>query len=311
MYGGIIPVPALAMVDDILNVALCDSVDGINKNVKTDEFIKSKKLESQVGEGKCQWIHVGKETCESEYVANNNKLTQCETYKYLADGWEPLYKKRQEKSLGYAITCQAMCVEISLGYQLFSTAKLLHQSIFLNGTLLNMETWPHFTEKRILDFERIEQGFLRKVLAAHSKTPIESLYLELGVVPFRFKLSARRIVYYHCVTHRNDDELTKKVMIAQKTLQYKGDVYQLVQEDMEMLNIGEDELSAISKPRLKDLLDKRISEVAFEYLINKAKSHSKVNHETYKNLDGMHYFTDNRFSTDQTKLLFKFQPVSE
>ena len=59
MYSGIIPVPALAMVDDIINVALCNSVDGIRKNVTTDEFVKSKKLESQVGEGKCQWIHIG------------------------------------------------------------------------------------------------------------------------------------------------------------------------------------------------------------------------------------------------------------
>ena len=68
MYGGIIPMPALAMVDDIMNVSLCDSVDGIQKNVKVDEFIKSKKLESQVGEGKCQWVHIGKNTCESVYV---------------------------------------------------------------------------------------------------------------------------------------------------------------------------------------------------------------------------------------------------
>ena len=186
MYGGIIPIPALAMVDDIMNVSLCDSVDGIQKNVKVDEFIKSKKLESQVGEGKCQWVHIGQGKCDSVYVANEKQLTQCEVYKYLgdhaADGWEPLYKKRHDKALGYAITCQAMCIEISLGYQLFSVAKLLHQAIFINGTLLNMETWPHFNEKRIISFERIEQGFFRKILSAHSKTPIECLNLELGVV---------------------------------------------------------------------------------------------------------------------------------
>ena len=83
MYGGSIPVPALAMVDDIINVALCNSVDGIRKNVKTDEFVKSKKLECQVGEGKCQWIHIGGENCNSIYKANHEILTQCDVYKYL------------------------------------------------------------------------------------------------------------------------------------------------------------------------------------------------------------------------------------
>ena len=63
----------------------------------------------------------------------------------------------------------------------------------------------------------------------------------------------------------------------------------------------------LSKPKLKVLLDKRIPEVAFEYLHDKAVSHSKVRHEAYKNLDGMQYFTDSRFSADQANLLFKFR----
>ena len=121
--------------DDIINISLCNQVDGIKKNVATDEFIKCKKLESQVGDGKCQWIHIGGETCECVYVANGTKFSKCDVYKYLgdhvADSWEPLYKKRLEKSRGYAITCQAMCVEISLGHQLFPVAKLLHQSILM------------------------------------------------------------------------------------------------------------------------------------------------------------------------------------
>ena len=57
MYSNSVAIPALAMVDDLLSISLCDSPEGITNNVKTDEFIKCKKLEGQVGEGKCQWIH--------------------------------------------------------------------------------------------------------------------------------------------------------------------------------------------------------------------------------------------------------------
>ena len=130
---------------------------------------------------------------------NSNTISQCSKYKYLgdfvSDGWDLLYTKRHEKAQGYAISCQAMATEISLGYQMYDVAKLLRQSLFINGTLVNMETWPNFTLNRILLFERTEQHLLRKILKAHSKTPVESIYLELGIVPFRFHLMSRRILY--------------------------------------------------------------------------------------------------------------------
>ena len=144
MYNGEVPIPALAMVDDIATINICRSPEAIEHNMKTDTFIRGKKLESQVGEGKCQWLHVGREKCTSSYVANGKYITQCLAYKYLgdtvSDGWDPLYKKRFERSQGYAATCQAMCTEISLGFQIYSVAKLLHQAILLNGSLVNMET---------------------------------------------------------------------------------------------------------------------------------------------------------------------------
>ena len=62
-----------------------------------------------------------------------------------------------------------MATEMSLGYQIYAVAKMLHQAIFLNGTLTNMETWPNFTNDRISMSERAKQGLFRKILAAHSK----------------------------------------------------------------------------------------------------------------------------------------------
>ena len=54
-------------------------------------------------------------------------------------------------------------------------------------------------------------------------------------------------------------------------------------------------------------MNKSISKVAFEYLHEMAKTHSKTNHNIYHNLKGMKYFNDPRFSTEETKLLFKFR----
>ena len=77
-----------------------------------------------------------------------------------------------------------------------------------------METWPHCTTARVEMFEKTEQAFFRKLLNAHSKTPIECLYLELGVIPLRFELMKRRILYLQDILNRNDDDITKKVVIV-------------------------------------------------------------------------------------------------
>ena len=311
MYRGRIPIPALAMVDDVVSIALCDSIESIEQNVKTDEFVKRKKLESQVGEGKCQWLHRGQNPCRSSYTASGALLSQCDQYKYLgdyvSDGFDLLYKKRQEKAVGYSISCQAMCNEISLGYETFSIAKLLLQSIFLNGTLLNMETWPNFTDNRVMQFEKIEQGFLRRVLSAHSKTPIECLYLELGITPFRFHLMMRRIMYYHTVMNREDDELTKMILVSQKETKLKGDFYQQVSNDMAKLGITDNLILTSSKGNVKEILSENIQKQAFEYLMTKARNHSKVKHEAYVDLNGGKYFFDNRFTSQKAKLLFMFR----
>ena len=311
MYSNTVAIPALAMVDDLIAIALCNSVEGIKNNIKTDEFIKSKKLEGQVGEGKCQWVHVGKSQCPASYVVNDTSITQSKTYKYLgdhvSDGFDCLYQKRYEKSQGYVATVLAMCTEISLGFQIYSIAKLLLQAIFLNGTMVNMETWPNFNDKRVSMFERAEQSILRKILNAHSKTPIECLYLELGIIPFRFHLMKRRLTYYQVLMRRNDDEITKAIVMHQKQTRLKGDFYMQVINDLGVLQISETEVIYSSEEGLKDLLKKKTHDAAYTFLMDAASKHSKVNNEAYENLEGMVYFEDTRFTPDLSNLLFKFR----
>ncbi len=311
MYADRIPIPSLAMVDDLMSVCICSAIQSVEKNVKTDEFIKSKKLESQVGDGKCQWMHIGKEVCHNSYVANGNELTQCLIYKYLgdhvSDGWEPLYNKRIERCKGYAVTCQAMCTEMSLGIQMFAIMKMLHEAIFLNGSLVNMETWPMCNANRITQFERVEQGMIRAVLSAHSKTPVECLYLEIGIIPLRFHLMSRRILYYHTILDREDDELTKRVVCIQKDIGVDGDFYHQVENDMNELQIVENEIISKSKTSLKELVNKKVKKAAYSYLQGLASNHSKTREDMYNDAEGCGYFSDNRFTSEDVKLLFKFR----
>ena len=254
---------------------------------------------------------MGKAKCPASYEINNANITQSKAYKYLgdhvSDGFDCLYQKRFEKSQGYIATCLAMCTEISLGYQMYSTAKLLHQAIFLNGTMVNMETWPNFNDKRVSMFERTEQNMLRKILNAHSKTPIECLYLELGIIPFRFQLMKKRITYYQLIMKRDDSEITKAVVMRQKQTKLKGDFYMQVLNDLEALKISENDIRDSSEEGLKQKLEKEMHDAAYAFLMDAASKHSKVHNEAYKDLKVMKYLDDKRFTPDLANLLFKFR----
>ena len=310
MYRGKVPIPALAMVDDIASIALCNSIGAITRNVKTDSFIQRKKLESQIGDGKCQWVHIGSDICRSEYSMEGNNITQAPHYKYLGDcvanKWKILYSKRLDKAHGYSSTCLAMCTEMSLGFELYRIAKLLHESIYINGSLVNMETWPHCTNERIESFQRIEQTLFKKILKAHSKTPTEAVYLELGILPFRYHLMKKRILYLHDIMNRKTEELTAMIVDAQRENPHPGDFYLQVMGDMGRLGILHGDMAS-SKETLKTKLKHRAKQCAFVELLEKAKNHSKVREDIYTNLEGASHYNNPIFTPDLSNLLFRFR----
>ena len=56
-------------------------------------------------------------------------------------------------------------------------------------------------EQDIRKLEEVDESLLRNILKAHSKTPIEALYLELDCLPLRFHLMSRRLNFLHYILH--------------------------------------------------------------------------------------------------------------
>ena len=148
---------------------------------------------------------------------------------------------------------------------------------------------------------------LRRILNAHSKTPIECLYLELGIIPFRFQLMKRRIMYYQLIMKRDDNEITKAVVMRQKQTKLKGDFFIQVSHDLEALKLSENDIRDSSEEGLKQKLEKQLHDAAYVFLMDAASKHSKVHSEIYKDLEGMKYLDDERFTPDLANLLFKFR----
>ena len=106
---------------------------------------------------------------------------------------------------------------------------------------------------------------------------------------------------------RDDNEITKKVVTLQKNRCFKGDFFEQVLSDLNSLTLNDDDIVIMSKTKLENVLRERVQRIAFNFLINKAKKHSKMNDETYSDCNGSSYFNDRRFSPDIANLLFKFR----
>ena len=91
----------------------------------------------------------------------------------------------------------------------------LRQAMLVNGMLYNSEAWHALANEEIKMLEKVDEHLLRMLVKAHSKTPLEFLYLEAGAIPIRFFISGRRLLYLQTILQRPENELTKRVYLAQ------------------------------------------------------------------------------------------------
>ena len=87
----------------------------------------------------------------------------------------------------------------------------------------------------------------------------------------------------------------------------KGDFYTQVKYDMDLLNMSETDILTRNESELKTELTSRIQKAAYEYLMEKARNHSKTRNELYKDLGGSSYLSDHRFRPDLAKIVFCFR----
>ena len=149
---------------------------------------------------------------------------------------------------------------------------------------------------------------LRQILGAHSKTAVEALYLELGCVPFRYIIQARRIMFLHYLLNLKENEMLKLFFEAQVKFPAKGDWIHTVLKDIEDLEINMDltEIQHTSKEKMKNIVKKAYKEKSFYDLINVKKSHSKIRVLNYTSLEIQEYLKIN-MKNSTAKLIFKLR----
>ena len=162
----------------------------------------------------------------------------------------------------------------------------LRESWFLNGTLYNSEVWCSYNKSDLKVLEVLDRKILRLILNSHSKSPSEILYLKTGCLPIKDVITVRRLSYLHTTLERSEDEIIKKVYLAQKKQQSEGDWLNLVDIDKRDLDMMYED-SAIARMSSEDYLDivkTKVRQKAFAELRKIQQGLEKVRHKQYDSL---------------------------
>ena len=259
------------MVDDILAVQKCSEKSAeINSVINT--FIEMKKL--TLSKTKCSKIHVGKpESGCRELKIHGEKMKESLREKYL--GVQATIDARVAKGHGIVSEILALNDQVPLGKYRIEMGLKLRQAMLINGILFNSEVWYGVTDDHVKALEKVDEHLLRSLLQCHAKTPLEFLFLETGSVPIRFIISSRRLIYLQPILRRDEEEITKRIFIEQQRNPCPGDYVKLIEKDFSQIKMSYEE-HIILGPTYKNIIKKKISETAFNYLINIQKGHSKV-----------------------------------
>ena len=271
LYKGVINVTPLAMVDDVISVNECHT-DSAEANATINVKMELKKL--RLSKDKCYQIHVGKKkdgkSCGTNLKVHQDKMKKESSGPYLGDilssdgSIDLTIENRRQRGIGLISQITGIVNNVSLGIHFFSIALALRESMLVNGLLFNSEVWYSVKSKHLETLENIDLILLKKLFKAHSKTAIEAFFLEAGIIPIRFVIAKRRLMFLWTILQRPDEELLKKVYKTQKVVRTPGDWAATIAEECKAYNINltDEEIQATSKYTLKKLVKKNVDNEA-------------------------------------------------
>ena len=318
-YKKIAKVLPLAMVDDLLSVRNC-GFESIDANTSINNIIELKKLEfhtpKENKKSKCHYMHIGKEcdVCPGMKVHGQKAKNVSEAF-YLGDIVRndgkncTNIKSRVKKGLGIVSRIMDILNTISFGKRYFEIARTLREAELINGMLTNAEVWYGIKKSEIDELEMVDKLLIRRIFGAPESACIESLYLELGVIPIGIMIKARRITYLHYLVRLEEKEMLSKVFKIQWKYPVKDDWILQVQQDLKdfgiVLNL--EEIKGKSPYTFEKHVKIKSKEFALEQLLKLKSKHSKMENLDYSELKLQKYLNNPLITVQEAKNLFKFR----
>ena len=272
-YEDCVKIPPMSFVDDVIAISDCGP-NSIKMNAYVQSKADTKKL--KLSESKCVKMHFGKksENCPSLKI-HQKEMIKSGKERYLGDvitddaKMDENIKMRKDKGIGIANGIISILKEVSFGVYYFEMGMLFRNSMLLSGILFNTESMCSISENHLNMLEDADKYLLRQLFNTNIGTPIESFYIELSILPVKYLVKGRRLMYYWTMLQKTENELVKRVVVAQKEFPgRKIDWVQQVSADLEFCDIRyeENEIKSMKQEAFRKVVGEKIKFKAKEYL---------------------------------------------
>ena len=284
----------------------------VELNAIINTKVDSKKL--RLSSKKCHHMHLSKNptSCFSNLKADTEVMQKSTVCSYLGDilssngSLDATIENRRQKGVGLCSQITGMVNGLSLGHHYYRISFMFRDCMLLNGILTNCNVWYPISDSQIEILENIDLMLIRKLVKGHSKGAKEAFHLETGLLPIRFVIKKRRLMYLHHVLTRPKHELVSKVYEVQKQIETKNDWYNIVQDNKKELEItmSDEDISNLSEEKFRSMVNRAVDAEALEHLNRIASGHSKSEDLVKSILKSEDYFTNSDFSKSEIELLF-------
>ena len=138
---------------------------------------------------------------------------------------------------------------------------------------------------------------------------MESLYLELGLIPIHIILKARRVNQLHYFSTLDEKEMAHKFFLSQWKYPVRDDWTLEAKENLKELdiNLTLEEIKKKSKNSFKRLVKTKAKEYTLNYLLDLKEKHSKMEKLQYTELKLQTYLKTDEIPVSEAKNLYRFR----
>ena len=214
------------------------------------------------------------------------KMKDVNAFKYLGSiiqsdgGHEEEIKARVGRGNGLVNEIMDILSDIVFGKYFFEVAKILRNSILIGSMLSSAECWFGLTQQQVRNLEKVDEHLMERILEAPSWSSRTLLYICLNVIPIRFILMQKRLLFLQYILQEEKSSLIYKILMATLDNPTKKDFGDQIKTDLYSLDIdlSFESIETMSKYKFKRILKEKVSNAAFRYLRDEQKKQNKIKH---------------------------------
>ena len=105
-------------------------------------------------------------------------------------------------------------VNENFSYNYFDAVLMFRNAIFVNRILSSLEATNHLTNANIARIEEADRYLMSKLFLSGSRSPVLGYFWECGILPLRFVLMGRRIMFLWSILQKESTEAVKALAVA-------------------------------------------------------------------------------------------------